>query len=1241
MGKRSAPALLNKDLANNLPSTTIQEDLASSVPEIDMFDTLSTNPEDTLALAAEYYGGESSPELITDIPDSEGTPVASGFQMPESAEVDPYNIDLNNPTQANVEWAEMQSKSSEMETDEDLQFAVNTILSSDNGKKYAGSLETKPSMFSRGLTSSVNREQGRNPIRYNPLIPTLTPLSDGGFAARADNFANQVSGLETFPSGVFNTKPTVEGQVSPNANLGNLGKLFKRVGAVSSNQDGIDVLDKQFLALASMVTEDVFADVTLAETRTQEQKEKAALDPFGSQTSIEGADFSGPPKPLSITKAQQNAVLGNRVIEEWNLVSGKPNNIDKTEATLLGDALKELYFEVNQGTEGAKLLTRKLQDPTNEKSQVIFTVTQLGQSLFQDSEQIRKMYFPKEHVDPLLEPRQKIKTRVAGKLKGVDENGQEIVVTSEILEEAISNLESVGHLVDEQRLKILYSTLIPALLHNPNSTDLFANMSAEIHGVGETKLKSFMAKQMFENSRANGNKDYNSAANMIILKRHIAQSALGIAKAGHATQHLTYFLSAFNGRLTPEQTHFNLTNSKQVRFVTRNPAQTEIKWGSNIEDGLRQMYAMALIKGADSVMPRLREAMFKAEQETLAADGKILLDALTMTKEETDQISEAIKKGISLNSPEFPKISGGLKLDAENPSHKRIMEAIQSKGDDGPAYIDGLIDVYKYTEAKKNNTQFYSSFNVYIDGKTNGIAINAMQLGSEPLARMTGITREGADDVAKFAVQDDVDIRDYLADQLTQALEGESEGMLPDRVLYDEFKGMQVELTYVIKELFNYRQLNKDVTMTFGYGKQLESFKQDLEQALFMLAADPALSKFNDEGQSVFESLKILDAGSAGYSNVLGSRNVARGKIQERIVDIVFDTYMEKVREVMTPEAIQARSLMYGAAMFHVLADEVYEIKSAMGIPIRLGGRESLGFQEKNRTKYTVFTTDPDTGERQQRTVHANEYDTRSTSSAVKFTGYDKDGNRLGRTGGKTFGGIIPGPIQSMDAATVALVSSGKAWVKLTEAAGSNTPYLHTIYDAFKLDPSNFQVGVKTINDTWLEANMGWNYLKQTRAALVSARNKFNNKMDKLTQGSQVSISGDSGYRMFGEILNVMEVSDRVTGKPYKIRPELTRHLSAMHGGDKKSEKHIKEVKVKINKFNEILREAGIGFQSHSSLTPQQIKIVYNAFYTASEYGGNNKYSLNTFIKIIDKKRYNLFNKIKKSLASVLQFYGH
>lgn len=1231
MGKRLTPAVLNKDLANNLPSTTIQEDLASSVSEIDMFDTLSTNPEDTLASAAEYYGSESSPELITDIPDSEGTPVTSGFQIPESAEVDPYNIDLNNPTQANVEWAKMQSKSSEIETDEDLQFAVNTILSSDNGKKYAGSLETKPSMFSRGLTSSINREQGRNPLRYNPIIPTLTPLSDGGFAARADNFANQVSGLETFPSGVFNTKPTVEGQVSPNANLGNLGKLFKRVGAVSSNQDGIDVLDKQFLALASMVTEDVFADVTLAETRTQEQKEKAALDPFGSQTSIEGADFSGPPKPLSITKAQQNAVLGNRVIEEWSRVSGKPKSIDKKEATLLGDALKELYFEVNQGTEGAKLLTRTLQDPASEMSQVIFSVTQLGQSLFQDSEQIRKMYFPKEHVDPLLEPRQKIKTRVAGKLKGVDENGQEIVVTSEILEEAISNLESVGHLVDEQRLKILYSTLIPALLHNPNSTDLFANMSAEIHGVGETKLKVFMAKQMFENSRANGNKDYNSAANMIILKKHIAQSALGIAKAGHATQHLTYFLSAFSGRLTPEQTHFNPTNSKQVRFVTRNPAQTEIKWGSNIEDGLRQMYAMALIKGADSVMPRLREAMFKAEQETLAADGKILLDSLTMTKEETDQISEAIKKGIALNSPEFPKISGGLKLDAENPSHKRIMEAIQSKGDDGPAYIDGLIDVYKYTEAKKNNTQFYSSFNVYIDGKTNGIAINAMQLGSEPLARMTGIIREGADDVAKFAVQDDVDIRDYLADQLTRALEGESEGMLPDRVLYDEFKGMQVELTYVIKELFNYRQLNKDVTMTFGYGKQLESFKQDLEQALFMLATDPALSKFNDEGQSVFESLKILDAGSAGYG---------REKIQERIVNIVFDTYMEKVREVMTPEAIQARTLMYGSAMFHVLADEVYEIKSAMGIPIRLGGRESLGFQEKNRTKYTVFTTDPDTGEKQQRIVHANEYDTRSTSSAIKFTGYDKDGNRVGRTGGKTFGGVIPGPIQSMDAATVALVSSGKAWVKLTEAAGSNTPYLHTIYDAFKLDPSNFQVGVKVINDTWLEANMDWNYLKQTRASFINATNRFNYKMDQLVQGSQVSISRDSGYRMFGEILYV--VSGKTdAGNPYKIRPELNRHLSAMHGGDKNSKEHRDEVRAKASLFNKMIKEAGVEYTSHSSLTPEQMKAVYKALHIASGYSGNGEYSLNTFIKIIDKKRYNLFKIIKESLASILQFYGH
>ena len=51
-----------------------------------------------------------------------------------------------------------------------------------------------------------------------------------------------------------------------------------------------------------------------------------------------------------------------------------------------------------------------------------------------------------------------------------------------------------------------------------------------------------------------------------------------------------------HGRIAPQQTHFDPTTSKAVRFVTRNAVPAKATPGSRVERNLRQMYAMMLVK---------------------------------------------------------------------------------------------------------------------------------------------------------------------------------------------------------------------------------------------------------------------------------------------------------------------------------------------------------------------------------------------------------------------------------------------------------------------------------------------------------------------------------------------------------------------------------------------------------------------------------------------------------------------
>jgi len=1165
--------------------------------------------------------------------------IESSSRASSEAVIDPEEIlGEEQPTQDNV------AKTLRMEVDEQAAENPNEFMQT--------MMRSDANLYARGKAAQLEEEAGRNTRRYNFKSKKPAMTVDGGIFQRADDFANNLLNPETLVgvSGLLHPKFAVDPDTPAinTSSKANMGKLIQKVGGVTTDPRTGQLLgNPEFFRVASLVAEDVIADQTMGESRIQSQKEKKASKKFGEDfdpfEDMRGEEFRSDLSNSSylITKAQRNKELGSRILKEWNLISNNDmSQVTDQDKEFLGDAIKELYYEVNKGPEGSRnMIRRELQN-----GQVVFEVTSHGQSVFKQSENIRKLYFPKQHKDALEKPRSdrsREKIRYSGDKK--------LPLHSDDLIAAVKNLESIPNLVIPRREKILLATLLSALSENNASPEVI-EMAKAINGFGADKEAQFMATAKLAQLR--NEEPFDIQENLDLLKRSIAQSLYGIAKHRNKEFYLTYFIQAFNGRITPEQTHMNPTVSKQARFVTGSPHPALLIPGNNsrIEQNLKEMYSMMIVKleGKGKAGPMLRKQrleMFEEAYPKLIEAGRVLKEALDNTNIDSDKISEAILKGVPLDNVNFPEFQG-LNLDPSNGYHKMLIDRIAEKGEDGLSLIDGLIDIYEYDQVLQYNKdnpnsprQFGTYYNAYIDGKTNGLASNAMQLGIESTGYRTGVFRKEG---SNYAVDGDKDLRDALADSLVEALR--SEGFRNN--LTETVGNNATPLTKVAFALFTNRSLNKTTTMTFGYGKSMTSFRNDLVNFLVLNREESIRSVETLKGKPqdlLTEKEKDLIELNSFYEILENSKPYMDGgpdwatSVEEVIAADLFDLYADKLIEVITPVGIKARQLMYNIAMAHVVMDEILELDGPVGMPLYYGGVETYSTPDTPTTSYSVYSDDPSVrgGKRDVKTIH---YELKPTAAAIRGTG-DR-----GYIGGAALGGALPGPVQALDAATVALTATGSSFEKLKQAS-QGYPYMHTIYDAFKTDAMGFDVIVNETNQNWLDANFAWNYLEQARDSLKKAGERFNNNLQKLDPSIPVDIGIKSGYRKIGNLLSVQEVRDPSfpDAPPKKKRTSLTSFVKRnMPIGTTDS-----EVYAQVDMFINKLINAGVlsnRYDNPTELKPAQIKkfiMVFGDFFNLK--GG--KEGLDSFIQNeVNPARKALKSKViseQKAGRMVRQFHDH
>ena len=916
----------------------------------------------------------------------------------------------------------------------------------------------------RQVVPNLRERWATVPLTSPTDVATATGAVDGGIGVRAKQLAAAVEtkgilpvvGLAQTP-GYEVAKAGQDGTAVADAiaaeQEGSIRAAINRIGAVDNTNPIYPVIDPEFAIAGSIVTENAIFQLSSGASLGTDVDLEFDSDPTTEQEGFAASEIEGQQpkqsKAIPVQKQRGNEFIGQQIAQEFQRLKGVevPAKIPPKEAAVLGDSFKTMWQKQNPN------LAVVGWDKGNSNQKYI-QLTPEGEDVLAAGKADRARLFPSKNVRPAKIPLKR------GELPG--DTGENVVRKKQgsvgkaqnfgrEIEESMRNMSQVPNVVDTQRLGILYATALPVLknLQDPNAIN---DWRATINNIGADKRAKYYAK-----AAANPTLDVDPEleAQNEIKKAGIklAQQIQSIAQERKGANYLSYSVQGFQGRITPQQSKFNPTTSKAVRFVTRNAVPSIAKPGSRVDYNLRQMYGNMLVEGGDAVLPEAREIKLQGATPQLRAWGQQLKQALDTNKEKTEAVSQAIEKGLPITDPNFPPIPT-LNLDPEKDAE--LISKIEKKGEDGPHFIDGLIDFANYMDAKDKKVPYSSYFNVYIDGKTNGLASNAIQMGNSEAASRTGVTRNSETDYL-----DEGDIRDQLQNDLLHAVDNNG---------FDGWtQEYTSELNAVARAVFSHRQLNKDTTMTFGYGKEIESFKTNVQDTVNLLRTDPSQIK-NPKFRAEFE---------AAIETVM--------KKDPNIHETLMGVYSPALEGVMSKEALAVRSVMRSSSMMFAATNQLMEIEGPSGMQLRFGRNQEIA-ESATDSRYEVAV------DGKKETHYTTTREAEGTSAATKaYSHTDAETGEVTTTehaGEYAYGGSVVGPVQALDAATVSRTASGKSWNRMKKASGGN-PYMHTIYDAFKTDANGYDVVLEEVNQNWLDLSMEWSYLKETKKSTQEAMEKF------------------------------------------------------------------------------------------------------------------------------------------------------
>jgi len=1078
--------------------------------------------------------------------------------------------------------------------------------------------------------------------------------TDGGIQKRADKMTSLVEqgilGIGLSGHGTSAYTAVKAGVVGPELSTeiskyseGDLLSAISRAGndSITTNPSGFKIPNPMYTEVASLVVENAMFNIlgnesqqtkdALEEAMGQESllEKGAPIAALSKVTQTTGNNMIGQEIHLEYIRAK-NATLKAQGVPEGDPMYQEARRIETREAETLGAAFKHLWAEANPE------LVRKF---TGEDRQTVYALTPQGEAVMELGSLERKKFFPRQLVRPLKAKNENdiSKTDVGRNVARYISGGKSGQKMGFMMQEAIKNLSSIAQVVDKQRMKILMATSLNILASNDTQA-----WEAEISGVGSTALDKFAASKSMQDRRFQADarlklkeRVYDPEGNMNMKRNKLANEVRALAQDHASANYLSWNIQGYQGRLTPQQSHFNPTTSKQVRFATRGVNPVNIKIGSRQERNLRQMFAMLLIpqtfvagstqaeikgktatvlnQAGDTYLPDQRDFLLTQKSNELYGYGARLTSLMAISDTDYDNIIEAITNGVPLDNPAFPKVNG-FNLNPESESDQRLIKLITKNGDDATIYIDALMEFKKYMDFKNGvtNTGFTTYLNAYIDGKTNGPASNAMLLGKSDTAFLTGVMRSQG-----ISNLDNGDMRDRLIGLASESIFTEGWSLAPEKIS---------SMDNIAMEVFANRDLAKYTIMTFGYGKEIESFGKYIQEVIEVIrqtnirqnkeAGLVGPTQFELDLANAAEAYKQSDTDS-GLPELAGALN---------------SRYAKSIKEVLGDEPIEARSLMRAIAAKHAMMNEPFIITGPSGMQIHIGGEASTGYDNADMSTYKLSPQSLSEGEFEKVTVAS--YNKEATAAAPK----NQDGKQI--PGELAYGGSAVAPIQAIDAAVVMMTASGESFKRLTAASGG-LPYMHTIYDAFKMDANGYDVMLEEVNKNWEKATLNWSYLEQAKISLEAATKRFNEKMSKLDDSAEVT-ANEAVYMQ-----HMLKVSvNKKTGK--KQMANIVSRIGKFMNSDSVSTSDVSnDLRLKMQV---------VGYNVHNPPAKPNVRqlrmfVREMDYYFGSadpEYGGSLNTRLNRMIKQTNANKIQLKKDLKKfgytlpnGQVIAMQYFGH
>ena len=984
--------------------------------------------------------------------------------------------------------------------------------------------------FSQALGQSVetasNGSEFINPAKLEPVKWEVVSAKerddalidpDGGLLSRLK------VGVDAFANG------NIKFGLGTTSKASNLLPAFEAAEAVG--MDG--QVKEDFLAVGLAVTEEAVYNSSFFDSGLTEGDITQAINYDNKRKGILDTDVDGPIEASDysdFTKQGLNTNLGKAINDYYqrNLGYSNPKKIDTESATLLGDAFLESFRLIHPDL--------IIIPPTGNlaKSTKKFILTPKGGSILSGSADTRARLLQASIKHPMKVKPVDNNYISSGKLnqkkqsKGIinlltDEQKPKETGKAAIVEEAKANAASVGHVVDDNRLSFLYLMLPSLMSDKPTGNPEIDNMMATALGFGKDKLIAFYAEEN-KRKKLGLNRDpenpYKAEQQLKLLKVNKAQYIKAIASNVEGVNYQTFFHMPYNLRMSAEQTHFNSTNSKIVRQVTRNTRGVVITRGSRTERNYLESVAMMLIPDGGKLLPdeRIRLARSPEMMRKLLGWGRRLKQANQLTTADVKSISQLIANSVPLDDPRYQAIAGNKQLALDPEIDSELIKHLTKSGPDNAiAVMDGLVDYVRYYESVvMNDKPHVTYFNAYMDGKTNGIATIGAMFGIEGIALRTGVMRSQSEQL----IDDDKDIRDQLTDYLFEYLKTTG---IPGIGKYESKD--QTAIMDVLQLVFTKRDLHKYTTMTVGYNKELSSFTSDIRDKIYEVKTigDFRRKELEKSGASpkTIESDEAVIL--AGKIDKLGALKISPDIISEMAIG----PYITGLHHVLDDMMFKVRSVVKGMAMISAMTNEPIVVRSYSGELMTYAGASQETYDDvverDGDVNYslTSLNTEQKKGEDEPTTTKK-----RSQFKAYSYKNKKASGSapkyRGGKPGQKAIVSTQVGMVQSVDAMAMAMTFSGKSWDKINQAS-KGSPYIFPIYDAIKVDMASFDVARKEINDNWYEASTNWNLVEEVGNAVNLIHNNFNKTIAGMIKDgvTEVKVGEGEDYQMIGHLIEL------------------------------------------------------------------------------------------------------------------------